>query len=159
MNGTHFYEPPMTEMKRGKNWLQRLLSQDRRSADRHLKPRLVAYYWDGAAPVPHEIRDISLNGMYLLTTERWYPGTLVMITLQRTDSSAYARDARSIAVQAKVVRWGPDGVGFKLIFPENEDYNYVRGLLDAADQKTFSEFVWRYRQNGAYPQRRLKEAS
>ncbi len=150
---------PMNEMKRGKNWLQRLLSQDRRSADRHVKPRLVAYYWDGAAPVAHEIRDISLNGMYLVTTERWYPGTLVMITLQRTDSSAYARAARSIAVQAKVIRWGADGVGFKLIFPENEDYHYVQGLLDAADQKTFSEFVWRYRQSGAYAQPSLKEAS
>ena len=45
---------------------------------------LAAYYWTGAAPAAHNIKDISSSGLYVVTEERWYPGTLVMMTLQKT---------------------------------------------------------------------------
>lgn len=138
-------QPGWDDMKPGKFWFQRLFSHDRRSAERMIRPRLVAYYWDGAAPQAHEIRDISLTGMYLFTPERWRPGTLVTMTLQRTDTSPYARFKRSIAVQAKVIRWGEDGVGFKLFFPEDEDPRKVKSLLDVADRESFGDFIWRFR--------------
>ncbi|HEY6764483.1 MAG TPA: hypothetical protein VI386_06905, partial [Candidatus Sulfotelmatobacter sp.] len=48
-------------------------------------PLLVAYYWDGAAPTSHKIQNISSTGFYLTTKERWLPGTMVTMTLQRTD--------------------------------------------------------------------------
>ena len=138
-------------MKPGRNWFQRLLSPDRRSAERHISPQLVAYYWNGATPVAHGIRDISSTGLYLLTEERWYPGTLVMMTLQRSDHGAYTRtytrNDRFIAVWAKAVRSGADGVGFQFVFPESGDYGKA-GLMDGADRKTFADFVWRYREDG-----------
>ncbi len=77
---------------------------------------LVAYYWDGAAPMAHEVRDISSTGFYLLTQERWHLGTIVTMTLQRTDNSNFDSGTQHhIAVMSKVVRLDEDGVGFAFI--------------------------------------------
>lgn len=100
-----------------KRFFQRLLGQERRRADRGVIPGLVAYYWDGGAPVAHEIRQISSVGMYLLTEQRWYLGTVLIMRLQRTDSTD-PESERSIAVQAKVAWIGPDGVGLAFASPE-----------------------------------------
>ena len=51
-------------MKPAKSWFESLFSNDRREAERSPGPPLLAYYWDGAAPVPHKVRDINLSGMY-----------------------------------------------------------------------------------------------
>jgi hypothetical protein len=95
------------------NWFKKLSSYDHRKAPRLKLPLLVAYYWDGAAPAPHEVQNISSTGFYLLTEERWQPGTIVTMTLQRT-STAHGNPSaeQHIAVMAKVVRLGEDGVGF-----------------------------------------------
>src|ERR1700723_2231485 len=97
-----------------KSWFEQLMSRDRRRTRRYEAPRLVAYYWDGATPQAHRIRDISSTGFYLLTEERWYAGTLVTMTLQRT-GSADTGSERSIAVQAKVVRSSTEGVGLSFV--------------------------------------------
>jgi hypothetical protein len=61
----------------------------------------------------HQIQDISSTGFYLLTKERWPLGTIVTMTLQRTDIAHRNSGAeRHIAVLSKVVRLGEDGVGF-----------------------------------------------
>src|ERR1019366_451978 len=65
-----------------KSWLQRWWSTELRQAPRHPAPGLEAFYWDGLPPSPHDVRDISSTGLYLVTDERWYPGTLVLMTLQ-----------------------------------------------------------------------------
>jgi Flp pilus assembly protein TadG len=95
-------------------WFEKFSSRDRRGAERRELPPLIAYYWDGAAPRAHEVRDISPRGLYVKTEERWYPGTLVRFTLQQTGNMAGAA-ARSIAVVARVVRWGADGVGLEAV--------------------------------------------
>jgi hypothetical protein len=64
----------------------------------------------------HEIRNISATGFYLLTRERWQPGTVVTMTLQRTAGSQESSDPeRYISVLSKVVRVGQDGVGFAFV--------------------------------------------
>ena len=95
-------------------------SQERRRAERQNAPEVVAHYWDGAAPAAHTIRNISANGLYILTEQRWYPGTLVMLTLQKKDCVSEGAD-RSITVQSKVVRSGPDGVGLVFVPAEHEE--------------------------------------
>jgi len=90
-------------------WFEKLVSQDRRRAQRQEALPLVAYYWDGASPRAHAIRDISSTGFYMVTAQRWYAGTLVTLTLQRTGSIDPGPE-RSIAVQARVIRSGADGV-------------------------------------------------
>ncbi len=102
--------------KRGSllTWIQNWLSSDRRRAPRQPLPGVVAYYWTGSTPRAYQIADISVSGFYVLTEERWFPGTMVLMTLQRTDSSGKNLDD-SIAVQSRVVRWGSDGLGLAFV--------------------------------------------
>jgi Flp pilus assembly protein TadG len=104
------------EMETVRGWIKKLSSFDHRRAQRLESPLLVAYYWDGSVPVGHEIRDISSSGFYLVTTERWHPGTVVTMTLQRSD--IVHRDVNGdnyISVLSRVVRPGEDGVGFAFV--------------------------------------------
>ena len=128
-----------------RNWLQRWWSPDPRKAPREEAPGLAAYYWNGAAPEAHGIRDISSSGLYLVTEERWYPGTLVLMTLQRTDSGEKIAE-RSIAVQSRAVRWGHDGVGLQFILPESQDLKRGNGPMgEGADRKEFERFLQQLR--------------
>lgn len=106
-------------MAPGKGWLDWLLSEERRQGRRRKSLPLVAYYWDGANPIAHQVRDASPTGMFLLTEHRWYPGTVLAMTLQHTAVDA-EDPQRAIAVNARVVRTGDDGVGFEFILPEKE---------------------------------------
>src|ERR1035438_8246671 len=126
-----------------KSWFESLFSDDRREAERFSLPPLMAYYWDGAAPTPHPIRNIDIAGMYLITERRWYPNTLITMTLQRTDV-ANSDPNRAIAVNARVVRSGKDGVGFRFLLPNVNDVSAAHGLpATKADKKTLARFLTR----------------
>jgi hypothetical protein len=103
-------------MAPGKGWLDWLLSEERRRARRRKSIPLVAYYWDGAQPVAHQVVDASPSGIYLLTDHRWYPGTILAMTLQRIGVKE-GEPERAISVNMKVVRSGEDGVGFEFVLP------------------------------------------
>jgi hypothetical protein len=131
----------MKYMKSLKSLWAQLLSKDRRKAERKPSPTLAAYYWTGAAPVGHSIRDISATGLYLVTEERWYPGTVITMTLQKK-STATESSEHSIAVQSKAVRWGTDGVGLEFILPESQDRRPLHTSPgDGAGRKTLEEFL------------------
>jgi hypothetical protein len=103
-----------------RNWLAQLLRRDPvdpRKAQREALPGLIAYFFTGGTPAAHEVRDMSATGVYIVTKERWYPGTVVRVTL--TDRHR-PTDDRTITVNAKAVRWGSDGVGLEFIL-EKED--------------------------------------
>jgi hypothetical protein len=68
--------------------------------------------------------------MYLLTADRWYPGTVIQITLQETHPPE-VNAQRWIAVQAKVVRQGSDGVRLAFL-PHSE--RGIAGLIKRAPQ-------------------------
>ncbi|MGD0345735.1 MAG: PilZ domain-containing protein [Terracidiphilus sp.] len=124
-----------------RNWLQRWWSPDPRKAPRILTPGLAAYYWNGSAPVAHGIRDISSTGLYVVTEERWYPGTLVLMTLQRSDVDDELAE-RAIAVQSRAVRWGQDGVGLQFVLPDEQGRHCSNEpMLDSAGRKEFERFL------------------
>ena len=103
-----------------RNWFTNLLlgdPVDPRNAKREMLPGLIAYYFTGGNPVAQEVRDISATGIYIITSERWYPGTVVRVTL--TDRDHPTAD-RTLTVNAQAVRWGKDGVGLELVL-EKED--------------------------------------
>jgi len=138
------YEMDLTQggaktFERPRNWLQRWWSPDPRKAPRDGVPGLAAYYWNGEAPMAHGIRNISFSGLYVVTEERWYPGTLVLMTLQRNDLGEEMAE-RSIAVQTRAVRWGPDGVGLQFILPDEQDRVSAQ-LPDAADRRVIGRFL------------------
>jgi hypothetical protein len=102
---------------------------------------LAAYYWNGDAPTAHGIRDISSTGLYIVTEERWYPGTLVLMTLQRTDCGEELAE-RAIAVNSRAVRWGPDGVGLQFVLSDERiGRDGKLPLLDAVGRKELERFL------------------
>jgi Flp pilus assembly protein TadG len=121
-------------------WLNRLTFRNERQVDRQDRLPLIAHYWDGGPPLGHTVRDISRRGMYLLTEQRWYPGTLVMVSLQREDVSEEDPD-RCLIVKAKVVRTGDDGVGFTFVTPDDPERISRENLQDGADKKTIDRFL------------------
>jgi hypothetical protein len=126
-----------------KNWFLGIFSKDRRIVGRQARPELEGYYWDGGVPQPHDIRDISSTGLFLLTDDSWYPGTHVMLTLRKVGAVETDSD-RSITVNAKVVRLGKNGVGLKLAMPEGKGHREFRGMpLNGADRQAFQTFLER----------------
>ena len=111
-----------------------MLFHEHRKTERQEAPQLDAYYWNGANAVPHSVRDISATGAYIVTEERWHPGTVLTMTLQSTDEYLDGRPPRLISVRSKVVRWGIDGVGFAFVFPGQGS------ALAGADRKAFVAF-------------------
>lgn len=88
--------------------------KNRRRSSRHPLPGLVGYYWTGGAPQAYLVGDISISGVYLLTDERWTLGAGILMTLQRTGIEEMSPDD-TISVEARVVRWGLDGLGFEFL--------------------------------------------
>jgi hypothetical protein len=133
-------EPGMKAISPPKNWLQRWWSPDPRKAPREPASGLAAYYWTGGAPEPAGIRDISATGLYLVTEERWYPGTLILMTLTRMNCEE-APPERSIAVHSRAVRWGNDGVGVQFVLAgvqgDGDWQNLVVGGLDRKELDRF----------------------
>jgi len=104
-----------------RSWLERLLEPeppDPRSAPRESLTGLVAYFFTGGRPVAQNVRNISATGVYVVTEERWYPGTVVRMTLtdQRDPTSE-----RSVTVNAKVIRATEDGVGFQFLLKDGKE--------------------------------------
>jgi hypothetical protein len=111
---------PRWKVVDSRSWLQRLLEPeppDPRNAQREVLTGLVAYFFTGGRPVAQSVRDISATGAYVITEERWYPGTVVRMTL--TDRQDPTSD-RSLTLNAKVVRAAEDGVGFQFLLTDEK---------------------------------------
>ncbi|MGB8477542.1 MAG: PilZ domain-containing protein [Acidobacteriaceae bacterium] len=131
----------MKDGQQGKSIWRSLFGKERRKAERQTVPGLVAYYWDGGPPISHPIREISLTGMFLLTDQRWYPGTVMMMRLQQEDGADSDPD-RSITVYAKIVRWGTDGVGMAFLAQgQSLSQNGHDRTSSTANQKSLKKFV------------------
>lgn len=102
-------------MARSKGLAEWLWPAERRRAKRKSTLPLEAYYWDGAEPQPRRVKNVSPEGMYLLTEQRWYRNTLLQMTLVRRDRAEGQSD-RSIRITARVIRSGIDGAGFAFAF-------------------------------------------
>jgi hypothetical protein len=86
---------------------------ERKRAERRPLPGLAAYHWEGLVPKLDRVRNISATGVYLQTPDRWEPGEIVTLTLQREGPPHMGFD-HCVRLRTKAVRWGDDGVG--LIF-------------------------------------------
>jgi hypothetical protein len=144
-------EPGMKVVKPPKSWLDRWWSPDPRKAPdprrapREQVPGLAAYYWNGASPKAHTIRNISSTGLYVVTEERWYPGTLILMTLQETNCEEESLE-HSIAVHSRAVRWGSDGVGLQFILLDAPAArNGLNPLVSGADRQELDRFLERLR--------------
>lgn len=116
---------------------------ERRRAERRSSPSLAAYHWRGSIPRENSVRDISSTGAYLLTKERWEPGELIALTLQR---SGPLEKENSFAVQAKAVRWDDQGVAVSFVLPPEADLRLWQSpLKSAAEQNEPEDIVREFR--------------
>jgi hypothetical protein len=136
-------QPEMKDVRPPRGWLERWWSPDPRKAPREAAPGLAAYYWTGGPPQAHTVRDISSGGLYVITEERWYPGTLVLMTLQNSEAGEEVKE-RTICVHSRAVRWGKDGVGLQFVLQNEGD----SGAMAAADRKALDRFLARLRKSG-----------
>ena len=134
--------------KAPKGWLGRLLSSepaDPRRAPRVPIPWLGAYFFTGGKPVAYAVRDISASGLYVLTEERWYPGTVIRVTL--TDGRHPTPD-RSLTAHARVMRAGNDGVGLQFVLNEDKRNARSSGIdsqVQGVDKELIELFLQRLR--------------
>jgi hypothetical protein len=119
---------------------------NRRRANRLPAPDLVAYYWTGGPPKAYKLGNVSGSGLYLLTEERWLPGTRVVMTLQKAGDgrSDSARSEEISRVESEVVRWGEDGVGFRFVESGFADLN-TGEIMEGRrfDKEGFEQFLRR----------------
>ena len=121
--------------------IEKIRNADRRIADRQETPNLAAYLWTNSTPVKHPVKDVSSTGFYLVTEERFYPGTQVMMTLQADGDDEAIK--RSIAVESKAVRSGEDGVGLMFVLGKEEAITSGPNALIKADKKSLTKFLRR----------------
>ncbi|HWA96206.1 MAG TPA: hypothetical protein VG844_16530 [Terracidiphilus sp.] len=89
-------------------------------AERRPLPGLAAYHWEGRVPKLDRVRNISSTGVYLQTPDRWEPGEVVTLTLQREGPPRMGFD-NCVRLTTKAVRWGDDGVGLAFDLLDHED--------------------------------------
>jgi hypothetical protein len=106
---------------------------NRRRTTRSRFPKLVAYYWTGGTPKALKLGDIGPRGFYLLTSDRWTPGTRLIVAFQRTDCDIDDADG-TITMPSTVMRTGPDGVGFAFVSSAAVDPK--SGAIIPADDRT-----------------------
>ena len=100
--------------------LLRWICPEKRVANRYCDPPLIAYLGTVRGSSEFKIGDFSVGGFYMITAERWLPGTSFPVTLERIDPDGLGR---KLTVTATVVRTGPDGVGFSFVPPPVDDGN------------------------------------
>jgi hypothetical protein len=95
------------------------LYPEKRKAARHSYPPIVSYLGAAQSTRSYQVADISVAGFYMLTIERWLPGTEIPVTLERTDLGGTGF-GKSITLLSTVVRTGPTGVGFSFALTDSE---------------------------------------
>ena len=103
---------------------------DRRRSPR-AQPRVRAFYWDGAKSAPHDVRDISGVGAYIVTEIKWYLGTMVDVTLEPGEaaSSNGHRSELTHRVSAVVTRVGEDGIAVEFLHKTGKQRRNFEKLL------------------------------
>ena len=122
-------------------WLFPTPSSDRRNAPRTSVDNLTASFWTGGVPTVDTVRDISSSGLFVITSERWYPGTVIRMTLTKTNAVEGDFETK-ICVCAEAIRWGNDGVGLR--FAVNSHQKKDRGQrqpLEGADRGQLDQFL------------------
>jgi len=94
---------------------QAFVCRHRRPA-RRPAPGLTAYKTNSSNPVAVPIKDISSTGVYLETPERWIPGDLVSLSLQK-DGPPELSPERRFDLKARTVRWATMAWAWRLSCP------------------------------------------
>lgn len=119
--------------------LVRWIVPDKRVANRRKLPPVIGYLGQYRSSKEYKIGDISVAGFYMVTEERWVPGSAFPVTLERTD----ATDRQTFTAYSTVVRTGVDGVAFTFLPPQNEEKRaaQARALAPRLDLAKLAHFL------------------
>ena len=116
--------------------LEKFLTPEADRAARRRVDQFAAYRWNGSALAQDTVRDISSSGLYLVTRDRWQPGSILALTLQR-EGPLDLDPARRITTQARVVRCGQDGVGLSFLWAKDDpESRQWEALLECLIEQT-----------------------
>lgn len=103
-----------------------------RRKNRRAFPRgLEVSYIAAAAPKKARIRDISPTGIYIVTDDRWPPGTNIALTIER--KGFLDRQSRHhVRLWARSVRLGEDGVGLTFSRDDMDSDRWLKAMDRAA---------------------------
>jgi hypothetical protein len=113
---------------------------ERRAVIRLLSPGLVAYDTNGGKPC--EVSDVSPTGLFVRTRERWRPGDLISLTIQKKNATEKEYQSR-VVVQAGTVRCGADGVGLTFALPEGVEFRPWHRVHTKRSDETDGEYFVR----------------
>ena len=88
------------------------------------------------------MRDISSTGLYLETAERWVPGEIISLTLQRSGPLEGDLERR-VAVQAQAIRQDDHGVAVSFVLPHNMELRLWESPLKSTSEQNDPEDVLR----------------
>jgi hypothetical protein len=116
-------------------WLESLLKPDTKREERRVAARrnveqFAAYRLDGHNLKQETVRNISANGVYILTEERWPLGSLISLIMQR-EGPVQLSPERRMHVLAKVARHGEDGVGLAFALEEDPESRQWESLRES----------------------------
>lgn len=124
------------------NWLAKLLGREKRRSRRYPNPPVQAFYWDGGHSTPRKVANISHHGIYIRTEDRWYPRTLIRVTLQRTTRDPQI-EGESIMLLCRVVRTDEEGIGMAIVLEEEDKSEYPISLGSQATRRELNKFMER----------------
>ncbi|HUX45908.1 MAG TPA: PilZ domain-containing protein [Terracidiphilus sp.] len=90
---------------------------ERRGQHRVADPPLRAYLGVFGSTEPFPVGNISATGFFLVTPDRWLPGTNMPLRLERTDKPGFAA-LHCVSVSTRVVRSTSAGVGFAFVLKD-----------------------------------------
>jgi uncharacterized membrane protein (UPF0127 family) len=127
------YGPPPTGSWRARisRWFRDV--GERRQASRCAIPGVAAYYWDGGSPQPHGVLNLSTAGAYISTPLKWYPGTIIELTLQMAANGGGEPSESRLAVHlpCRVVRCGGGAVGVRFLYTSQAQRIGIKKLEEA----------------------------
>ncbi len=106
----------MAKVNEWKRWFRRIGYPEQPRAERRIPSGFAARQANNPASKPFTIKDIGSGGLYLLTEERWPLGELIPLTL-KVEGPPENRSEYQVALQARVVWHGEDGIGLSFVLP------------------------------------------
>ncbi len=96
--------------------------------------QVVALYTNGGPVEAHRVKSISKRGAIVETADRWYPGTIVEMTLRYDEK--YAKLSKmgdagsdSVSLRAKVVRPSEEGIEVEFVFLKRPEKRHYRRFV------------------------------
>lgn len=123
-----------------KDWFKEPPPKIERKGKRHPAPSFAVIHPSGTTIREDAIKDISATGVYLLTSDRWEPGTQLGLTLHRKNIADQG-PANEFMLQAKVVRCGQDGVALSFDLPKDIDPLVWVSLVEGASGEAGPEDI------------------